>query len=428
MAKYTLNLSEVCEQVSGLRFNDLTGMAFDRIDDIANAAIPQLFSTRYKLLDDGDDRIDLERMILEHYWEYEVCTYTPSDFILRLNRRLNEIAPLYNQRYDSLKLDYPIFDDVKYHEDGTDEHEDHGVTSAEGNTKHSDKDVVTNAHTGTIGVQTQESGTTTVVDVLDGEQNHSGTVGVDTQEDGTTTVTLDRTEEDKGHNTTVAGKAMGNTGKETSDNKTTDWDYKNDTPQGSISGISEEDYLTGYSKHTTEKDQTKFNYVGTLSGTFFDGTTYNMNIDDTKMNRADHLESTIDAHMTDQNTKTSGTTEIDDTTTTLHGKGEETTTTYGDKVETDNTDTNTTTHGKGVQETTTFNNTDTATTAYGHNIATEDSGTDDRTHEGEYHKEVEGKANSGKSYMQMLQEYRDVMINIYQEIIEELKDLFFIIY
>ena len=60
MAKYTLNLSEVCEQVSGLKFNDLTGMAFDRIDDIANASIPHIFSTRYKLLDDGDDRVDLE--------------------------------------------------------------------------------------------------------------------------------------------------------------------------------------------------------------------------------------------------------------------------------------------------------------------------------------------------------------------------------
>ena len=376
MARYTLNTSEICEQVSGLKFNELTGMSFDRIDDIANAAIPHIFSSRYKLLDDGDDRIDLERMILEHYWEYEVCTYTPSDFILRLNRRLNEIAPLYNQRYESIKLDYPIFDDVKYKEDGTDAHEDHGVTSAEGNTKHSDQDVVTNKHTGTIKV--------------------------DSQEDGTTTVNVDRTEQDKGHDITVAGKAMSNTGTETSDRKTTDWDYKNDTPQGSISGIRDTDYLTGYSKHTTEKEQGKFNYTGTLNGTYFDGTSYNMSSDDTKMQGADHLESTLDAHMTDQKTKTSGTTDTDETATTLHGKG--------------------------VEQTTTFNNTDEATTKYGHNIATKDSGKDDRTHAGNYHKEVEGKSNSGKSYMQMLQEYRDVMINIYMEIIEELKDLFFIIY
>ena len=100
MAKYTLNLSEICEQVSGLKFEDLDGLPFDRIDDICNAAIPNIFSTRYDLLDNGEDLNELQRKILEHYWEYEVCTYTPSDFILRLNRKLNEIAPLYNQRYE----------------------------------------------------------------------------------------------------------------------------------------------------------------------------------------------------------------------------------------------------------------------------------------------------------------------------------------
>ncbi len=38
MARYTINLSEVCEELTGVKFNDLTGNAFDRIDTIANAA------------------------------------------------------------------------------------------------------------------------------------------------------------------------------------------------------------------------------------------------------------------------------------------------------------------------------------------------------------------------------------------------------
>lgn len=431
MAKYTLNLSEVCEQVSGLKFNELTGMAFDRIDDIANAAIPHLFSSRYTLLDDGDDRIDLERMILEHYWEYEICTYTPSDFILRLNRKLNEIAPLYNQRYDSIKLEYPIFKDVDYTENGTDAHENHVVTSDEGNTKHSDKDITAVVHGGTVGVDSLERGTTKVVDVLDGEQKHTGTVKNDSQEDGTTTVTLDHTEEDKGHTITNAGSHSDNKIHETADHKSTDWDYKNDTPQGSVSGITDQDYLTSYSKHTSEKDQTPFNASGEVSGTYFDGGNFSYTISDQingQPTHADHMEHDISTGVTDQRQKTSGKTEVDDTTTTLHGKGEEVTTTYNDKVETDNTDTATTTHGKGVATTTTYGNTDTSTTTYGHNIATEAEGTNDLTHEGEYSKAVEGKMNSGKSYMEMLQEYRDVMINIYMEIIEELKELFFIIY
>lgn len=480
MAKYTLNLSEICEQVSGLKFDELTGLSFDRIDDIANAAIPKLFSDRYSLLDDGDDRIDLERMILEHYWEYEICTYTPSDFILRLNRKLNEIAPLYNQRYESTKLEYPIFDDIKYKEQGNDASVNTGDSTSSSNTKHSDQDIhtqthtgdVTNrmdedgstsvagstkntqGHTGTVGTQSQESGTTKVVDVLDGEQKHSGTLGVQSQEGGTTKVVTDRTEEDKGHDATLAQKHITNDGVESSENKKTDWTYNNDTPQGSISGVADQDYLTSYSKHTSEHDENPFNYKGHIGGTFFDGSSFELNSDDTKIQRADTLNVTMGLKIDDQKQHTAGKTDIDDTSTTTHGKTDNATTTYGDKVETDNTDTSTTTHGKGDTSTTTYGDTvandgtssqmtsfgkgqtdktvygDTINnvTAYGQNIKTDNEASNKQNHQGNYSKEVEGKYNSGKSYMQMLAEYRLVMINIYQEIIDELRELFFKIY
>lgn len=480
MAKYTLNLSEICEQVSGLRFEDLDGLAFDRIDDIANAAIPQIFSTRYDLLDNGEDLNELHRKILEHYWEYEVCTYTPSDFILRINRRLNEIAPYFNQRYESTKLEYPIFDDIKYKEEGKDSAVNTGDSTSSSNTKHSDQDIHTQSHTGditqrmdedgstiasgnntntqghtgTVGTQSQESGTTKVVDVLDGEQKHSGTLGVQSQEGGTTKVVTDRTEEDKGHTTTTAQKSVTNDGTESSENKKTDWDYRNDTPQGSISGVADNDYLTSYTKHTSEHDENPFNYTGNISGTFFDGDTYSLTSDDSRIQRADTLNVKMGLGMNDQKQKTSGKTDIDDTSTTTHGKTNNQTTTYGDKIETDNTDTQTTTHGKGDNSTTTYGDTiatdgthqditlhgkgqtdkttygDTVNnvTAYGQNIKTDEEQSSKNNHMGNYSKEVEGKYNSGKSYMQMLAEYRMVMINIYDEIIQQLRDLFFIIY
>ena len=480
MAKYTLNLSEICEQVSGLKFEDLDGLAFDRIDDICNAAIPNIFSTRYDLLDNGEDLNELHRKILEHYWEYEVCTYTPSDFILRINRRLNEIAPYFNQRYESTKLEYPIFDDIRYKEEGKDSAVNTGDSTSSNNTKHSDQDIHTQTHTGdvtqrmdedgstvasgsstgsqghtgTIGVQSQESGTTKVVDVLDGEQKHSGTLGVQNQEGGTTKIVTDRTEEDKGHTTTTAQKSVTNDGTESSENKKTDWDYRNDTPQGSISGVADQDYLTSYTKHTSEHDENPFNYTGNISGTFFDGDTYSLTSDDSRIQRADTLNVKMGLGMNDQKQKTSGKTDIDDTSTTTHGKTDNQTTTYGDKVETDNTDTQTTTHGKGDQSTTTYGDTiatdgthqditlhgkgqtdktvygDTINdiTAYGQNIKTDAEQSSKNNHMGNYEKLVEGKYNSGKSYMQMLAEYRMVMINIYDEIIQQLRDLFFIIY
>lgn len=479
MAKYTLNLSEICEQLSGLRFEDLEGLPFDRIDDIANAAIPKIFSTRYDLLDNGEDLNELHRKILEHFWEYEVCTYTPSDFILRINRRLNEIAPYFNQRYESTKLEYPIFDDVKYKEEGNDASVNTGDSTSSSNTKHSDKDIHTQlhtgdvtqrmdedgstisngnsnntqGHTGTVGTVAQENGTTKVVDELDGEQKHSGTVGVQSQESGTTKTVTDRTEEDKGHDNTIAQKHITNDGVESSENKKIDWDYRNDTPQGSISGVTDQDYLTSYSKHTSEHDENPFNYQGHIGGTFFDGSSFELNSDDTRIQRADTLQVTMGLKIDDQKQHTAGKTEIDDTATTMHGKGNVDTTTYNDKIETDNTDTQTTIHGKGDTSTTTYGDTiatdnihqditlhgkgqtDTTTygdtvnniTNYGQNIKTDGEQSSKNNHVGNYNKYVEGKYNSGKSYMQMLAEYRLVMINIYDEIIQQLRDLFFII-
>lgn len=428
MARYTLNLSEICEQVSGLKFNDLTGMAFDRIDTIADAAIPNLFSSRYTLLDNGDDLNDLQRMILEHYWEYEVCAYTPADFILRLNRKLNEIAPLYNQRYESTKLEFPVFEDIDYAEDGTDAHENHGTTEGTSNTKHSDKDILTSAHTGTIDVDSQEGGTTKTDTTLDGEQKHSGTVGVQNNEGGTTKVVTDHSEVDKGHDVTTAQRHQDNTDNESMETRKTDWDYKNDTPQGSISGITEQDYLSSYSKHTSENEAEHIGLSSSMSGSYFDGGTYSMSASDAGMPAADKYDSTKNYGINDQKTHSSGTTEVDDTATTTHGKTNQQTTTYNDKVETDNETNQTVTHGKSNDQTTTYGDTTTNTTTYGHNIKTDNEGKNDLTHEGEYHKEAKGKYNSGKSYAQMLMEYREAMINIYDEIIKELRELFFIIY
>ena len=351
MARYTLNLSEVCEQLSGLNFNELEGNAFDRIDTIANAAIPNIFSNRIELLDDSDDRLDLERMILEHYWEYEICTYTPSDFILRLNRKLNEIAPYYNKRYESTKLEFPIFEDVNYDETGED--------SATNNT--TDDTVGRTTNSGTDTTTDQESGTTQLVNTHNDTTTYGGTVSEETDND---VVDADINA------------------------RKTDWDYKNDTPQNSISGITEQDYLTNYSKHTSELGQRAVTHTPG-SRTDMNGQSYN------------HAETYNDAN--------GGKIESNQTHHALKNGG-------NDQYNGGHTDT--TTHGKGNLE----------TLLHGHVIDTTGNKTSDFTHDGDYSKHVEGKSNSGRSYSEMLNLYRSTMINIYQEIIDELKELFFIIY
>lgn len=317
MARYTLNLSEICEQVTGLNFNTLTEVnPFDRIDTIANAAAPLLVSDRYDLLDNADDKNSFLRMLFEHYWEYEVCALTPSDFILRLNRKLNEIAPLFNQRYESMKMEYPVFQDINVWTDG----------------------------------QVDRTGHKT--DVLDGEVRNSGT---------------DRT----GYGKKESGSLDSQFGNGQRIPQSTEWDYENDTPQNSISGITDSDYLTRYGKKTSGVDNKPVVANGT-SGTTMAGDGYSIG--------GVNFQSTDGGDF--------GRTE---TYTGMKQSGEDTFT-HGHKAETDNT----------------FNS-DT--------VSQDISGTH------QY-----GKNNSGKTYAQMMEEYRHAMINVFQEMIDELHELFFIIY
>lgn len=326
MARYTLNLSEICEQVTGLNFNTLTEVnPFDRIDTIANAAAPLLVSDRYDLLDNADDKNSFLRMLFEHYWEYEVCALTPSDFILRLNRKLNEIAPLFNQRYESMKMEFPVFQDINVWTDG----------------------------------QVDRTGHKT--DVLDGEIKNSGT---DTTNYG---------KKESGSADTMSGDGQRIP-------KGTKWDYENDTPQGAIDDPEVNQsthYLTRYAKHTDEVNE-KSVVVDGYSGETIAGDTYDMGGGEegkfVTFNQSDG--GAFGRTQAFTGSKQSGSDSL----------------VHGHKVETDNT----------------FNS-DT--------VSQDVSGTH------QY-----GKNNSGKTYAQMMEEYRHAMINVFQEMIDELHELFFIIY
>jgi hypothetical protein len=318
-----MNLSEVCEVMTGLNFNDMTeANPFDRIDTIADAAAPILVSDRYDLLDNGDDKNSFLRMLIEHYWEYEVCALTPSDFILRLNRKLNEIAPLFNQRYESMKMEFPVFQDVNTWTDG------------------------------------QVDRTAHKTDVLDGEVRNSGT-------------------DTTGYGKKESGSADTMSGNGQRIPKDTRWDYNNDTPQNSISGITENDYLTNYSKHTDEVDN-KDVVVEGYGGQTIAGDGYSMG-EGAEGNFVKYKQTDGGSFGRTQSytgSKQSG----------------EDTFTHGHKAETDNT----------------FNS--------------------DATSQDVSGSHTYGKNNSGKTYAQMMEEYRHAMINVFKEMIDELHELFFIIY
>ena len=183
---------------------------------------------------------------------------------------------------------------------------------------------MTSAHTGTVANRMDEDGQTIVTDDDNTLQKHTGTIGVKDQESGTTKVITDDLNQDLGHTTTTAGVHNDNSIKETADHKSTDWNYNNDTPQGSISGISDTDYLSSYTKSTHEKDQTPFNASGEVHGTYFDGTSFTYTVDD-KINgqptHADHMEHDMAVGMTDQKVKSAGDTKVHNEANTTHGRG-----------------------------------------------------------------------------------------------------------
>ena len=442
MARYTLNLSEVCETMTGQKYEDQVGNPFDRIDDIATAAIPYLFSDRYTLFDDDDDREELEKMIIEHYWEYEICTYTPSDFILRLNRKLREIAPFYNKRYETIKQQYPIFDDVNY--SAVDTKND---VYSESNTGASIRN-----ESGSGTDNEMRNGTDTNVKQRGGAnidiKKREGVVTSAAVDTGTDTFNKGAWTSDenlkKSESTSTTGSRTGELERRNVTAATA-----NDTPQNMsliASPATADQFLSNYAINTQYHDgdlvgfenspnnvytsdgfsvsqgtdaqgRPTYNvtpngsYGGTLGDCLGDKVTYNSTVDS---------ESGEDYE--------SGKTLTGGSDSTNYGKTTTTTTEYSPSGKTAYTETD-------RHE---LNDTETNTTAYGTSFATahtkdyKTTDTDNRNKNavttGNDIKNVKGKQNATRTYAEMMNSYRKSLINIYEEIIEEVKELFFIIY
>lgn len=143
---------------------------------------------------DEDYRSVLCKKILKHYYTREIGFETVGLWKLKLNMMMNEIMPYYNQLYESTKMQFDPFTDADYFRD----------------------------HKGKDAGSGQESG------------SHTGTVG------------------DSGGKTGSASEAMNDLLSETS------WDVYSDTPQGALTNVDENTYLTNARKvnHDSEDNRT----------------------------------------------------------------------------------------------------------------------------------------------------------------------------
>lgn len=107
MSKYTTEVRYICEVNAGL--TESTG-GNDVEQVIANSRA-KIFDFNYPIYDESY-RIILETKILKHFYTREIGLETVGLWKLKLNTKMNEIMPYYNQLYKSALLEFnPLWTD-----------------------------------------------------------------------------------------------------------------------------------------------------------------------------------------------------------------------------------------------------------------------------------------------------------------------------
>lgn len=109
MSKYTTQVRFICEQMAGL--TESTG--FNDVSEVIDAAIPKIFDFDWPIYDETH-RQELERKFLMHYYTREIGFETYGLWKLKLNTKLNEIMPYFNELYASVQYLNNPMDDVDY--------------------------------------------------------------------------------------------------------------------------------------------------------------------------------------------------------------------------------------------------------------------------------------------------------------------------
>lgn len=106
MSKYTTEVRFICETAAGYD-EPQDGMS---VEQVIQAAIPSVFNFNFPIFDEKYRNV-LETKILRHYYTREIGLETVGLWKLKLNTKLNEIMPYYNQLYKSELIEFnPMYD------------------------------------------------------------------------------------------------------------------------------------------------------------------------------------------------------------------------------------------------------------------------------------------------------------------------------
>lgn len=193
MSKYTTEVRYICETEAGLT----QSRGYADVNNIIALARPKIFNFTYPIFDNEYKEV-LETKILKHFYTREIGLESVGLWKLKLDAKLNEIMPYYNQFYQSTLFEFnPIYTTDLYRK----------------------KDVEVNTADNVIGAQETTNSNNVIGSVTENESRN------------------------------LIGNESG-----TSSNDTTNKDLYSDTPQGALTNIENNTYLTNARKITNEND------------------------------------------------------------------------------------------------------------------------------------------------------------------------------
>ena len=359
MSKYTTEVRFICEKAAG--YDESVG--YDKIEEILEKSWKDVFSFAFPIFDENYRSV-LCKKILKHYYTREIGFETVGLWKLKLDMAMNEIMPYYNKLYETELIKFNPIYDADYTK--THEGEDAGEGAETG--KHTGTIADEGSHTGTVTDEGSHTGT------VSDEHEHGGSVG----DSGTHTGTI----ADAGtHGGTITDEGS----KDSTDNRVRNeqlsestWDVYSDTPQGALTNVDQNTYLTNARKisHDSELDVTDDDIYRETNGnerTFNETNGNTRTFNEGQGNLRTYNE-------TNDNTRT-------------YDEDQENTRTFDEEQD------NTKTFNEGTQTDRTYSNTN------------------------QYVEHVVGKF-PGKSYASLIKEFRDNLLNIDVDIIGELSDLF----
>lgn len=217
MSKYTTEVRYICETAVGLG----ESVEYLGVNGILEKCVSAVFNFDFPIFDESY-RKPLEKKILKHFYTREIGFESVGLWKLKLDTKLNEVMPYFNQLYKSELLAFnPLFD-VDYQTTHTlnrnenTKKDNTGKTITDRNVRTTSDTNVDTSSTTTGNINTETNSETN--DVNNTNHDHNETVN------GTTTTTS----ESRGTNTST--------------------EMYSETPQGSIENLESGRYLTNAKK------------------------------------------------------------------------------------------------------------------------------------------------------------------------------------